>query len=173
MEGGFEQHLKSHRNQSPLPISDPAQWKANIAGHGRSTFSATPEGGWKMELKFSGSSGNWAYPKLPLKAKIDTSLYSGFLIRSRILNKGDTVAIIAGTPGAPSFWVPDLFPADGEWHVVYVPFAEFKPGPGGAGNQNTRLDPAAWDTISIGMNSRVPENTMEVSHFILVGGNGE
>ena len=70
------------------------------------------------------------------------ALYSGFLIRARIFHDAGGVAIIAESDGSlPSFWVNDIFPPDGEWHVVYVPFTDFKVGPGGAGDQNTRLRP--------------------------------
>jgi hypothetical protein len=126
-----------------------------------------------MDVKFSGGGGNWTYPKFALPAKLDPDVYSGFLIRARIFKPADNIAIIASSAGSPSFWVSDLFPADGEWHVVYVPFAEFKPGPGGAGNQNSRLDPASWKDISMGMGSKGSENALEVSHFILVGGSGD
>ena len=71
-----------------------------------------------------------------------------------------------------SFWVPDIFPADGEWHVAYVPFAEFKPGPGGVGFQNTRVDPALWKIVEIGMTSNARETALEISDFLIVGGPG-
>ncbi len=173
IEGTLEQHLKKHKKQAPLPITDLAKWRANIAAHGKSNFSVTNEGTWQMDVKFADGGGNWTYPKFLLPQKLDAEIYSGFLIRARIFQPSSNVAIIADSEGeVPSFWVSDLFPADGEWHVVYVPFAEFKPGPGGAGNQNTRLDPASWKNISIGMGSKGSENAIEVSHFIVVGGSG-
>ena len=174
IEGTLEQHLQTHKKQMPLKITDLRNWKPNIAGHGKSSFSIPGDGVWRMDVKFSGSGGNWSYPKFVLSEKLDTDVYSGFLIRARIVKSASGIAVIAGSGGAAcSFWVSDLFPADGEWHVSYVPFAEFKPGPGGAGNQNTRLDPALWKDISIGMGSEGSENAIEISHFIVVGGNGE
>ena len=145
MEGTLEQHLARHKNHLPLPITDLSRWSANIAAQGRSDFSVTQDGAWRMGVTYTGNGGKWAYPKFQLPEKIDPALYSGFLIRARILHDAGGVAIIAESDGGlPSFWVNDLFPPDGEWHVVYVPFAEFKVGPGGAGDQNTRLDPTAW-----------------------------
>ena len=180
IEGSMEQHLKKHKKQLPLRIAALTNWKSIIALNGKSKFSITRvagagvDGVWRMDVKFSGAAGNWAYPKFKLPEKIDPEAYSGFLIRARILQAASGVAIIAGSSGeTPSFWVSDLFPADGEWHVVYVPFAEFKPGPGGAGNQNTRLDPAAWRDIGIGMGSKGADNALEISQFILVGGSGD
>lgn len=174
MDGTLEQHLAKHKNHLPLPITDLKRWTANISASGRSDFSVTQDGAWRTGVTYTGNGARWAYPKFNLSEKIDPVLYSGFLIRARLLHDAGGVAIIAESDGGlPSFWVTDLFPADGEWHVVYVPFAEFKVGPGGSGDQNTRLDPTAWKKISLGMGSNTAENALEVSHFMLVGGNGD
>ena len=115
----------------------------------------------------------WSYPKFALPTKVDTQVYSGFLIRARVFKAAGNIAIIANSVGAVNFWVTDLFPADGEWHVVYVPFAEFKPGPNGTGDQNSRLNAAIWNELCLGMGSRANDNALEISHLILVGGSGD
>ena len=174
MDGPLEQHLARHKNHYPLPITDLSRWSANIAAQGRSDFSVTQDGAFRMGVTYTGNGDKWAYPKFTLPEKIDPSLSSGFLIRARVLHGAGGVAVIAESDGGlPSFWVNDLFPPDGEWHVAYVPFAEFKVGPGGAGDQNTRLDPTAWKKISLGMGSHTAGNALEVSNFLLVGGNGD
>ena len=174
MEGTLEQHLARHKNHSALPITDLSRWSANIAAQGHSDFSVTQDGAFRMAVTFTGNGGKWAYPKFQLPEKIDPALYSGFLIRARVLRDAGGVAIIAESDGGlPSFWVNDLFPPDGEWHVVYVPFTEFKVGPGGAGDQNTRLDPTAWKRICPGMGSNTAENALEISHCLLVGGSSD
>ena len=127
-----------------------------------------------MDATFPGSVLNWAYPKFTLPAKVDPAVYSGLLIRARIFKAAGNVAIIAFSGDQlPRFWVPDLFPPDGEWHVVFVPFVAFNPGPNNEGNQNARLDPAAWKEIGVGMMSKVPDNAIEVSDLVLVGGDGD
>ena len=173
MDGSLEQHLQRHPRQRPLPIADLKRWSANVAGHGKSKFSVGPQG-WRMDASFSGTVGNWAYPKFTLPEKLDPAADSGFLLRARILKAASGIAILAspGQPGGVGFWASDLFPADGEWHVVYVPFGEFKPGPNQTGNQNARLDPASWSVLALGMGGRVPENAIEVSDWIVVGGAG-
>jgi hypothetical protein len=125
-----------------------------------------------MDASFPGSQGNWAYPKFTLPEKLNPLVDSGLLLRARIPKPAGGIAILAipSQLGGVGFWTTDLFPADGEWHIVYIPFGEFKPGPNQAGNQNTRLDPASWKMLAIGMGSRVPENSIEVSHLIVVGG---
>ena len=174
MNGTSEQHLARHKNHDPLPITDLSRWSSNISSIGRTEFLVPQDGTWRASVTFTGNGDKWAYPKFTLPAKIDTALYSGFLIRARVLQNAGGVAIIAESDnGSPSFWVPDLFPPDGEWHVVYVPFSEFKVGPGGAGDQNTRLDPAAWKRICLGMGSHTSENAFEMSQCLLVGGDSD
>ncbi|MBA3937161.1 MAG: hypothetical protein H0X38_06855 [Planctomycetes bacterium] len=171
MDGSLEQHLARHTRQRALPIAELTRWHANVSAQGRTTFQENG-GGWRMTAVFPASQGNWTYPKFTLPERLDGQRDAGFIIRARILKTGSPAAILANPDGPVGFWCPDLFPADGEWHVVYVPFAEFKPGPNGAGMQNTRLDVASWDTLAIGMGSAAAENGLEISHVIVVGGAG-
>ncbi|HCE43230.1 MAG TPA: hypothetical protein DET40_06760 [Lentisphaeria bacterium] len=168
MEGTLEEHLKRHGSQKLLPVTDLDLWKENIAGHGKSKFSAE-NSIWKMDVAFSATVGSWAYPVFTLQNPIDPSVDSGFLIRARIPKSANNVALMANPNQPDGFWMSDLFPADGEWHVVYVPFGEMKPGPGHAGMQNTRLNAATWKKIAVGMGTRVKENSLEISHLIIVG----
>ena len=171
VEGGLEQHLARHSHQRILPFTDLRQWQAQCAGHGTSRF-AVDAGMWRLSDRFSGADGNWDYPIFTLSQAIDPATENAFLIRARILHPAGPAAIIANPNRPDSFWCPDLFPADGAWHVVYVPFAEMKPGPGGPGMQNTRLDPGSWKSLAIGMGSQVEVNALEVSHFLVVGDAG-
>jgi hypothetical protein len=171
MDGSLEQHLARHPRQRAVPILELDRWHAHVSDQGRLTFS-TAGGLWRMSAVYPATEGRWAYPTFRLAERLDGTRDAGFLIRARILKPGGPAAIMAN-PDTPSrFWCPDLFPADGQWHVVYVPFAEFKPGPNGTGLQNSRLDVASWTTLAIGMGSAVTENALEVSHLILVGGAG-
>lgn len=111
------------------------------------------------------------YPKFTLDQRIDPAAEGGLLMRARIAKPNRGVAIMANPNQPDSFWCDDLFPADGAWLVVYVPFAELKPGPGGAGMQNSRLAPESWTTLALGMGGTT-ENTYELSHFLVVGGSG-
>ncbi len=171
MEGSLERHLAKHSLKTPLPIEDLKNWETNIAGHGKSKFSAGANG-WKMDVSFPAKADNWAYPKFKMPFEIDPAKYSGILIRAKIATQSSGVAILANPNQVDGFWASDLFPADGEWHVAYVPFAEFRPGPGHAGMQNTRLNAASWKILAVGMGTRGTENSLEISHFMLVGGSG-
>ncbi|GAT32182.1 hypothetical protein TSACC_2580 [Terrimicrobium sacchariphilum] len=176
MEGNLEQHLSIHRNKSPLPIADLANWRTNQS-KGKTSFSMLPDGVLRITSIFESNPGNrglWTFPRFTLPKPIDPSTAYGILIRAKA-SGGRAPAIIAKTgvnganEGIP-FWVPDIFPGDGEWHVAYIPFAEFKPGPAAIGNQNTRLDPTTWRVLEFGGRSLALEHTLEISHLILVGG---
>jgi len=173
MEGTLEQHLATHKSQVPLPVSEISRWRKNSAP-GTCDFSVTSDGHWRMDCNFNATQGNWTFPRFILPAAVNPAVDYGFLIRARV-DKAGHPAIIARSgdgPGLVSFWASDIFPADGQWHVAYVPFAEFKPGPGAVGNQNTRLDPASWKILEIGTTTGGQQNGMEISHFIVVGGAG-
>ncbi len=168
MEGTLEEHLARHSRTQPIPIGDLERWRRNMAEPGTSRFSNIDDGrGWRMDVSFGRGRG-WVYPKFDLPWTIDPDAYSGLLMRARIKNPSVNVAIMANPNMAGAFWVSDLFPADGDWHVVYVPFEEFRPGPNQAGMQNARVTPSSWKVLAVGMSSG--ENVMEISHLMLVGG---
>ena len=171
MEGTLAQHLAAHPRQRQLPFTALDHWQANNAGHGTARFSMN-DGVWRMDVTFKGVAGNWSYPKFTLSERFDATHDAGFVLRARIAKNANTVALMANPNQPDSFWCPDLFPADGQWHVVYVPFTEFKPGPNGAGMQNSRLDVASWRILAIGMGNAVEENSIEISDFLVVGDAG-
>ena len=170
IEGTLEQHLARHPHQRHLPFTDLSLWQKNCAEHGTSQL-AVQDGIWRLSDSFSTTQGGWDYPLFTLAQAIDPATESGFLLRARISKASHAIALMANPNRSDSFWSTDLFPADGEWHVVYLPFAELKPGPNGAGMQNSRLDPAAWKILAIGMGG-AKDNTYELSHFLVVGGSG-
>ena len=170
VEGTLEQHLKRHPHQRPLPFTDLSLWHENHAANGTAKLTVQ-DGIWRLTDSFNPPVGGWDYPKFTLTQPVDPATESGFLLRARIAKPTHGVALMANPNQPDSFWCTDLFPADGEWHVAYVPFAELKPGPNGAGMQNSRLDPASWKILAIGMGGAA-DDTFEVSHFLVVGGGG-
>ena len=61
-------------------------------------------------------------------------------------------------------------PADGKWHTTIVRFAELSNSVYNAPDPNGRLDLKLVRRISIGMNSDAPDNVLEVSDLVLIGG---
>lgn len=169
-EGTIEQVLASNQNHQTCNVTDLSRWKPNIARNGSTKFEVLEGDICRVHVDFVGGRDNWSYPRFHLEEKIDESRFQGFAIRARIKNAASNVGFIAESEIAkPTFWATDLFPADGEWHVAYVPFSEFQPWPGGTGDQNARLDPASWKILCIGMGGKGFENDFEISHLMLVG----
>jgi hypothetical protein len=63
-----------------------------------------------------------------------------------------------------------IIPADGRWHVGIARFADLVHSDANRPDPNGRLDLDQVRRISIGMNSRTAENTLEVSDACLVSG---
>ena len=167
MEGTLDAHLARHTSKKVQPATELKFWKSNIDGSGSSTFSVTG-GAWKMNVMFPAETRSWVYPIFTLQSPIDPAVDTGFLLRARIAQTASNIALLANPNQADGFWISDIFPADGEWHVVYIPFEDLKPGPGHAGMQNTRLNPALWKTIAIGM-ACGNGNSLEIDQLVIVG----
>jgi len=168
MEGSLETHLRRSTVYQRLPIGELARWQPLIAAHGKMKMSA-PQGHWQMDVSFTKPGDKWVYPRFTLPAPWDPAKAEGLLIRARVVRPGHNVAIMLDGEGRENFRAMDLFPGDGAWHVVQVPFAEFQPGPGHPDMQNARLDLRRIQRIAVGMGSDVAENTMEVSDLIVLG----
>ncbi|MBI4976860.1 MAG: hypothetical protein HZC28_05225 [Spirochaetes bacterium] len=162
MDGTLDEYLSRHRSKKELPVTDLSRWTKNIAGGGSCELEAA-SGIWTMHVRFP--KGDWSYPRFAVSGMLSSG-DNGLLIRARIAKGARWVRCTAKT-SAVDFWKTDLLPADGEWHVIYVPFTEFVAQ--GAGNANTRLEAAGLQTIELGMISNVPENTFEISRLIVVG----
>lgn len=61
-----------------------------------------------------------------------------------------------------------IVPADGAWHVAAVRTSDLVPSTANRPDPNGRLDLDQVRRISIGLNSRAPDNTLELSDIYLV-----
>ena len=165
MDSTLEEQLARSKSHRELPITNVSQWKANASDSNALHFSVTGESTLKMTASFSHEHGNWCYPRFVLDEKIDSKKFSGFVVRARISRDARNIAMIAEVDHHPQLWSNDLFPADGNWHTVFVPFDEFHPT---AGNQNDPVDPTKWKSICIGMGMKERQNELEISHIVLV-----
>ena len=169
MEGSLETHLSRHAVAKRLPISDMTRWQPNIAGHGTMKMTASG-GGWRLEVSYTQTGDAWVYPRFELPERLDATWASGIVMRARIKNAGRNVGLMAYGEGSENYRLLDLFPADGAWHAVYVPFTELKPGPGHPDMQNARMDVSRLRRLEVGFGSSVLQNEMEISDLVIVGG---
>ena len=167
IEGSLQRHLARYAEKRPLPIGELSRWEQNIAGHGKMVPSA-PEGHFQMDVSFMRPGGAWVYPRFTLPEPLRAT-DTGVLLRPRVVKPGRNVAMYLNAEGKENFLAMDLFPGDGAWHVVAVPWAEFHPAPGHPDMQNARLDPTRVRKIQVGFGSSVTVNTMEISDLLVVG----
>lgn len=168
MEADLATHLARHPIKIPLVFDRLESWRQNIAPKGTCTFAAA-DGVWSMSVDFGESGVRWSYPRLALSQKIDPSVCTGVLVRARIANPARNVAMMVFEKGRATFWVNEIMPADGQWHVVFVPLDEFTPMNGHPDMQNAVFRPERVEDISVGCSSNTPTNKLEISDLLLVG----
>ena len=112
----------------------------------------------------------WCYPIFTLPAPLDGRAAKGLVLRARLLHAGRNVDLMMQeSPAKAGFWMTNLFPADGEWHTVYLPFSDFRVMPGNPDMQNAVFDVAKVRILEIGFASDVADNAMEISDLLVVG----
>lgn len=153
-------HLKTSSYQFQLPVGSAYRWDKNA--NGTVTFGHQPPVIWGYSVTFSGGD-RWAYPRFTVPQEVDQAKVTGVLIRARCMNPA-TVRLMswdeANVMNVTSF---PIIPADGEWHVVYVPLTSYR------GFVSTRPGAVPLSRISIGINSRTDENRIEISDLYVIG----
>ena len=117
-----------------------------------------------------GNVDKWCYPRVAVPEGIDLTKYSGVILRARawgettprfFLHERDT--------GAGYMTEAALFPADGQWHAIRIPFDRLIYCGATPIDPNGRLDLDNVNAISIGFNTRSSEATLEISDCVLTG----
>ncbi|HYD82785.1 MAG TPA: hypothetical protein VEA63_02010, partial [Opitutus sp.] len=160
VEGSLEAYLAGHAKKERLPAADLARWRTNVAPNGKMKLSASPEA-WRMDVAFDGG-GSWAFPQFELPSHCDLETATGIVLRARILHPARHVTFYAQINERERFQVADVFPADGEWHSVFIPFSELVPSPGHVDMQNARLDPKRIAQLSLGFVANGLSGALEI-----------
>jgi hypothetical protein len=151
-----------------LPIRETSRWTPAVGAHGTMHIDATPEAAWRLRVQF-GEGDRWVYPvfKLPDGARMES--YSGMVIRARCHTPAEVrVFLWEGDAGVGYITPQSIIPADGQWHLAVIRFADLVLSTANSPDPNNRLDLDQVRRISIGMNSKAAENTLEVSDACLV-----
>lgn len=149
-------HLKESRYQFLLSLDEEYRWKKNSGG--RLEFKSDTPGAWGFKVTFPAGVDRWAYPEFTLPQEVDTERITGILLRARALQPG-TIRIKTWDARETTSFTPfSVFPADGEWHVVYVSLASFQ-----------QADEGMPARISLGINSASETNALEISELYLIG----
>ncbi|MCL2346989.1 MAG: CIA30 family protein, partial [Planctomycetaceae bacterium] len=157
--------LENYKDNAPLDIS-PEKWTPSSSGN--MSIDAAENGGVVIKCTF-GNVDKWCYPRIAVLEGIELVKYSGVILRAR--TQGETTPrffLHERDTGAGYMTEAPLFPADGEWHAVYIPFDRLVYCGATPSDPNGKLDLENVDTLSIGFNTKSPEATLEISNCILV-----
>jgi hypothetical protein len=159
---GFDAYLNAYPYHFALPIGDLGRWDKNSSGE--MTYSKSGTGALEYSIVFK-TQDHWAYPRFVLPQEVDLDRIEGVMVRGRCMQPA-TVRVMTWAGKSNEFNVTGyaIFPADGKWHVAYVPFSDFVPTtPGMRVGQQVK-------TISVGIgSSKGDTNQVEISDVILLG----
>jgi len=165
-EPTWEGLLEKHKNNVPLDISA-EKWTPSASGS--LSIDATESGGVTLKCTF-GDVDKWCYPRLAVPEGIDLTQYSGVILRARAW--GDTTPrffLHEGDTGAGYMSESPLFPADGEWHAVRIPFDRLIYCAATPPDPNGRLDLETVNVMSVGYNTQSREASLEIGDCVLIG----
>jgi len=164
-EPTWEGLLAKHKTNVPLDIS-PEKWRPSSSG--RLSIDAAKERGVMLKCTF-GDVDKWCYPRVAVPEGIDLTKFSGVMLRGRAT--GETTPrffLHERDSGAGYMTETALFPADGEWHAVRIPFDRLVYCGATPIDPNGRLDLDNVITLSIGFNTKSAEATLEISDCMLI-----
>lgn len=162
-EATLVQALGRFQHWVRLPIRESARWTPNVAGHGKVQMDATSEAAWRMRVTF-GEGDRWVYPFFKLPDNVRLNEQTALVIRARCQKPAQVrVFLWEGESGVGHITPDSIVPADGQWHVAVVRFEDFVASSANKPDANGRLDLDQVRRISIGMNTKAAENTLEVS----------
>jgi hypothetical protein len=163
------QGLARHPRHVRLPLGESARWQPNIPPHGRLSLDPQQDGSIRMNVSFM-DGDRWVYPYFALPEDLDLSGFRALVLRARCERRATVrVLVWEGTRGVAYLTSKSVVPADGKWHAAEVRFEDLTLSGANAPDDNGRLDLAQVRRISLGMNSDVPENRLEISEAYLVG----
>jgi len=160
-QGSVAETLKACKFSFELPLDEAFRWEGNA--NGEIVFHSGPP--WGYKVKFAPGVDRWAFPRYTPPQEVDYRKITGLLLRARC-EKNAIVRVMAwtGTDHDASYTDDfSIFPSDGEWHDVYVPFASFLD----CKEDGTPTRPIT--KFSVGLNSEHDENTLEISDLYLIG----
>ncbi len=170
-EADLARTLAGARSSVPLPIGDRSRWTANISPHGAIDIDSTSESAWRLRVKHEGGRDRWVYPFFRLPPEVHLDRADSLIVRARCARRASVRIFLWEGDKDIGYITPDpIIPADGKWHVGRVQFRDLTSSTANTPDPNGRLDLDLVRRISLGMNSAVDENTLEVSDFYVVAG---
>lgn len=161
-ERDLEANLRLYPGSTKLAVTDLARWKPNITSTGQMKMNVDAEQNWQLQTNFK-SGDRWVYPDFRLPDNLSLTASDGLVLRARALAPSVVRVMVKERSGATYFTPFSVVPADGEWHSVVLHWQDLAALPSAPPDANSQLDLDQIQSISIGMNSRADENTLEIS----------
>lgn len=184
-EATREKMLAANPDALRLPIDEAARWRTNVAGIGKMRMeygsrttdvekpaddreSPTKEKiAWKLDVEF-GDGDRWVYPVFSLPTGAELSRYEGLIIHARCTEGKTIPRLMVYENGRAGYMTTDaLFPADGTWHTIKIPFAALQHCTATPPDANQWLDLEQVRSFSIGGNTQESRFTLEVRDCLL------
>ena len=134
---------------------------------------SAPEAAWRLQVKQDQGRDRWAYPFFRLPEDLRLQPGGGLVLRARCARPA-AVRIFLWEGGTDvGYLTPEpVIPADGQWHVARIALRDLVPSTANTLDPNGKLDLEKVYRISVGMNSAVADNTLEISDLYVVGISG-
>ena len=113
----------------------------------------------------------WSFPEFTLSDRINLANWKGMVMHVRnMATESNDALVLFWEPGRVCYSSPaGIVPADGRWHVVYIPFDDLVFSPANAPDINETLDLDQVKVISLGFaNNKSKDNTLDVKNWYLV-----
>ncbi|RYX81634.1 hypothetical protein EON83_23210 [bacterium] len=161
-ERDLEAYLKNYSSSTKLEITDLTRWKRNITPIGEMKMSVVDGKNWQLFSTYK-PGDRWVYPELQMPANLDFKGSQGIIVRARAMASAVVRLMVKERNGSTYFTPFSLMPADGGWHAVLLKWGDLAALPSAPPDPNGQLDLDEIVSISVGMNSKTDENTLEVS----------
>jgi len=163
---GLSEHLQGSSYQFELSLNEAYRW--DNQANGDLTLQHDPGAAYGFRVKFNPGVDRWAYPVYSLPQEVDQNKIDGVLVRARCLKPAIVRMLSWDGHDNMSMTRYSIIPADGEWHVAYIPLdtltqREFHAGDSGG------ADSIKLSKVAIGFNSETDENGLEISDLYLIG----
>jgi hypothetical protein len=166
----LDQIAARYPRKTRLPIDQSNRWTAQAGADGKVSIATTEEAAWQMRVEF-GEGDRWAYPRFELPPEIDLGRAEALVLRARCVGQATVrVFLWEGDTGTGYLTPGPLIPADGQWYPATVRFRDLTESTANTPDENHRLDLDRVRRISIGLNSDIRQNVLEVSDVYVVGG---
>jgi hypothetical protein len=165
-ERDLESYLRLYPNSVRLDLTDLPRWQSNIASAGKMTMQLLDGGHWQLKSTIP-TGDRWAFPNYLLPEGSDWRGSEGVVIRGRTFAPATVRLMVKEKSGATYFTPFSIFPADGQWHALSLRWGDLAALPSAPPDANSKLNLNEIVSISLGMNQKTAESTLEVSDFYL------